>query len=472
VTRHVSTVALRSGGAPPHLCKATSPANGTAGALVGRVLGETIGNYRLTGKLSEGGMGIVYRAEHALLGRAAAIKLILPVWSEDRDIVQRFFNEARVTSSMRHPGIVEIFDFGYHTDGRAYLVMELLAGEPLSHRLAKVGRLEAHVAVRVARSVAGALAAAHARGVIHRDLKPDNVFLVPDADVAGGERPKLLDFGIAKLADARSSAGQTRTGLVMGTPAYMSPEQCRGSGEIDARADLYSLGCILYELLGGRPPFVAEGSGELIGAQLFVAPDPLRAHLPSVDPTLESLVMRLLEKDPARRPPGALDVVAELTSIAADLPAPSGWKVLAPTTLGAAAGATTTPPVAARQGRWRIAAAAIVASAVAAGILAASAERGPSAPPPAEGKAAAAPLPSPPPPPSPPPLPPPPPPAVPDPPPKPHAKRRPKPPRRDSRSPIDPFTESTPPAGPLVDTLPPPVGPLVDDLPAPRKPTR
>jgi eukaryotic-like serine/threonine-protein kinase len=356
------------------------------------MLGETIGAYRITGKLSEGGMGIVYRAEHALLGRAAAVKVLLPTWSQDREVVQRFFNEARVTSSIRHPGIVEIFDFGYHDDGRAYLVMELLPGEPLSRRLARVGRLAERDALIVARSVAGALAAAHDRGVVHRDLKPDNVFLVPDPDVPLGERPKVLDFGIAKLADAHGQAGSTRTGVVMGTPAYMSPEQCRGTGIVDGRADLYSLGCILYELVAGRPPFVHAGSGELIAAHLCHAPDPVQLHAPQVSAALAALIGRLLDKDPARRPASALDAATELAAILSAAPdVPAGWRVVsftpaattAPTTLGGAAGAamTATPATPPRRRRGAVIAAAAAAAVAAALALGWVGTRGSGAPP-------------------------------------------------------------------------------------------
>jgi len=218
--------------------------------------------------------------------------------------VNRFFNEARAATSIRHPGIVEVFDFGYLPSGMAYLVMEFLDGEPLSRRLASVGRLDERTALMIVRGIASALAAAHAKGIVHRDLKPDNVFLVPDVDLEGGERAKLLDFGIAKLADSQrtgEASARTRTGAVMGTPTYMSPEQCRGAGEVDHRSDLYSLGCILYEMLTGRPPFVAEGIGEIIGAHLFFPPDPPRQHAPGLSMQVEALTLQLLAKKPEER---------------------------------------------------------------------------------------------------------------------------------------------------------------------------
>src|SRR5262245_19155259 len=164
------------------------------------LLGDKLGSYLVTAKISEGGMGVVYRAEHGILGRSAAIKVLLPTYSQNRDVVQRFFNEARATTAIKHPGIVEIYDFGYRDDGRAFIVMELLAGESLAMRLPRVGRLDEDRALALVRGIAGALAAAHDAGIVHRDLKPDNIFLVPDAELPSGERPKLLDFGIAKLS--------------------------------------------------------------------------------------------------------------------------------------------------------------------------------------------------------------------------------------------------------------------------------
>src|SRR5689334_4401433 len=185
--------------------------------------GSVIGQYRVTGVLGEGGMGVVYAAEHTLLGRPAALKLLLPELSSKQDIVQRFFNEARAATAIRHPGIVEIYDFGWTNEGAAYIVMELLQGETLRARRAR-GPMPWSAALAITRQIAGALGAAHAKGIVHRDLKPDNIFLVPDPEVPGGERIKLLDFGIAKLAGQAVGQHMTRTGAVIGTPTYMAPE--------------------------------------------------------------------------------------------------------------------------------------------------------------------------------------------------------------------------------------------------------
>jgi len=276
------------------------------------IAGRTIGNYRLTGTLGVGGMGTVYRAEHVLIGRAVAIKLLLPELTTHREIVTRFFNEARATSAIKHPGIVEIFDFGYTDEGHAYIVMELLEGETLGQRITRLGHLPIGAAASLMRDVCSALAAAHDLQIVHRDLKPDNIFLIPSPD---GERTKILDFGIAKLTEMGLATGVTKTGAVMGTPTYMSPEQCRGTGQVDGRADLYSIGCILYELVSGRPPFINPGAGELIGSHLFMTPEPLSRHA-AVAPELDRLVMSLLEKAPEHRIQSARELADQLAGFA------------------------------------------------------------------------------------------------------------------------------------------------------------
>ncbi|HEX7837857.1 MAG TPA: serine/threonine-protein kinase, partial [Kofleriaceae bacterium] len=224
------------------------------------MLGEVIHGYRVERALSEdkGGFGDVFFATHVDSGAEAVVKVLKPEMSAQRDIVARFFNEARAAASIHHPGVVQIHNVGYHGD-RAYLLMERLRGSDLEGRLA-AGPLPLDRAVVFIRQAAGAVGAAHDRGIVHRDLKPANLFVVADPDVVGGERVKVLDFGIAKLT-AEAGAGKTQG--VFGTPAYMSPEQCASTGAVDARADLYSLGCIFYELVCGRPPF-GHGGLELI----------------------------------------------------------------------------------------------------------------------------------------------------------------------------------------------------------------
>jgi tRNA A-37 threonylcarbamoyl transferase component Bud32 len=262
-----------------------------------RMLDVRVGSYRITERLARGGMGEVYLARHEIMDREAAVKLIHPELTDKRDLVDRFLNEARAAASIRHPGIVEVFDVG-QVDGRAYIVMEYLRGELLASRLART-RIDLDKALLLTRQIAGALGAAHACGIIHRDLKPENIFIVPDPDVVGGERTKILDFGIAKLLESQGVV-HTVQGAMFGTPAYMAPEQCQDAAQVDRRADLYSLGCIMYELLTGTPPF-GRGGMELIAAHLRDHPPPLRDRAPRVSPALESIVMGLLAKNPDER---------------------------------------------------------------------------------------------------------------------------------------------------------------------------
>ncbi|MGH9884243.1 MAG: serine/threonine protein kinase [bacterium] len=278
--------------------------------------GTIVGSYRILGTISVGGMGTVYRAEHTLIGRLAAIKILHPELCANRSIVNRFFNEAKTTSSIKHPGIVEVFDFGYMPSGHAYLIMELIEGAPLSHRIRARGKMSEGEAAMLLRGVCIALSAAHDKCIVHRDLKPDNIIAMPDPDGPSGERIKLLDFGIAKLTDIGLNGSATRTGSVMGTPTYMSPEQCRGTGDVDWRADLYSIGCIYYEMVAGRPPFVRTGAGEAIGSHLFVDPEPPSRHVAGLSAETEALIMKLLAKQPEQRVQTARELAQLLTRIA------------------------------------------------------------------------------------------------------------------------------------------------------------
>ncbi len=282
------------------------------------MIGQVIGNYRIVAELGKGGMGMVYRAEHTQLGRPAALKMLLPQFSSDPSIVQRFFNEARAASAIDHPGIVEVYDFGTHTDGAAYIVMALLKGESLEQRLRR-GPLPPLEGASIVAQVLGALAAAHAQGIVHRDLKPDNIFLVPNELMPNGIQIKLLDFGIAKLAGDQAGTGmKTQTGMMMGTPAYMSPEQCMGKSDLDHRTDLYAIGCILYHVLTGRPPFVSDqGTGMMIAMHIRDTPPHPRSLNPAIPDNLAAIVMRLLEKEPAARFQTALEVRDALAAIGA-----------------------------------------------------------------------------------------------------------------------------------------------------------
>jgi serine/threonine-protein kinase len=266
------------------------------------MIGTTVGSYRITEQVSTGGMGTVYKAEHTLIGKHAAVKILHPELRNNRDVVQRFFNEAKATSQIKHPGIVEMFDFGYLPSGDGYIVMEFLEGMSLARRMKCAGKMQESEAALILRSVCGALAAAHAKNIVHRDLKPDNIFLCPDPESPIGERPKLLDFGIAKLNVGNTGgAHATKAGQVMGTPTYMAPEQCRGTGGIDQRADLYSIGCIFFEMVAERPPFTEQGAGELLGAHLYLEPKKPTEVGAMISSDAEELIMQLLQKDPDKR---------------------------------------------------------------------------------------------------------------------------------------------------------------------------
>jgi serine/threonine-protein kinase len=267
------------------------------------VIGQKINNYEVRSLLGEGGMGSVYVAEHPVLGRRAAVKVLRPEYAVDASLVGRFINEARASSAIKHPGIIEVFDVGTLADGVPYLMMELLEGETLGRRIERETRLKVPDAVDIAAQAAAALAAAHAHGIVHRDLKPENLFLLPDPSQRSHVRVKVLDFGIAKLQ--RRLSGQsirTHTGSIMGTPPYMSPEQCRGiSSEIDQRTDIYAMGIILYEMLTGAPPFLSEGFGDVLLMHLTQPPRPPREIDPTIPPSLEKLVLQALEKEPELR---------------------------------------------------------------------------------------------------------------------------------------------------------------------------
>ncbi|HEY0706207.1 MAG TPA: protein kinase [Polyangia bacterium] len=291
-----------------------APLPGVAGT--DPLLGLAIGNYTITSKLGEGGMGAVYLAEHPEIGKKVAVKVLLPEHSKRQDLITRFFNEAKTTAQLRHPALVEVFDFGFLPDGAGYLVMDFLEGESLAARLARVAPLPPETTAKLGRQLAAGVACAHKNGIVHRDLKPDNIFLVPDPELPGGERVKILDFGIAKLVEPGTggSKGSTSTGMLLGTPLYMAPEQCRGSGTVDHRADVYSAGCILYQMLASRPPFDFEGVGEILAAHLYQAPKPLTEIDPTLPPVLVGIVMRALEKDPGQRQQNMKDLATELAT--------------------------------------------------------------------------------------------------------------------------------------------------------------
>jgi len=272
-----------------------------------------LGPYRIVSLLGEGGMGAVYRAKDTRLGRDVAVKILTALTLSDQERVQRFEQEARATGMLNHPNLLTIYDVGNEA-GTAYIVSELLEGETLRERLER-GPLATRRAVDAALQVANGLAAAHEKGVIHRDLKPDNIFLTRDG------RAKILDFGIAKLSAKSDDGGlfqqaATEPGMVLGTVGYMSPEQVRGE-KVDTRSDIFAFGAILYEMLTGNRAFKRSSSIETLGAILKEDPPDLTEALPNIPPSLERLTRRCMEKDRELRFQSARDLAFNLETMAA-----------------------------------------------------------------------------------------------------------------------------------------------------------
>jgi serine/threonine protein kinase len=322
--------------------------------LQGRVLG---GRYRLRRLLAAGGMGAVWAAEDAVLGREVAVKVLGEALAGDQRAALRLRREARAAGRLAHPGIARVLDLGEDA-GRPYLVMELLHGESLAGRLARAGPLAPAEAVRVVAAAADALEVAHRAGIVHRDVKPGNVF------VTGGGAVKLLDFGIASAANEAALTG----GGLIGTAAYLAPERVLGHDATPA-ADVYALGVLLYELLAGRPPFAGDTGTALAMAHVHARPIPLGEVAPHVPAALAAACHRALAKDPAARPSSAAALAALLRATVTSGPPPAG----APTPVhvpSAVAGAPTSRGGVARErrrrGAWVVAAALLLAALLAA----------------------------------------------------------------------------------------------------------
>ncbi|HRI50039.1 MAG TPA: bifunctional serine/threonine-protein kinase/formylglycine-generating enzyme family protein [Pseudomonadota bacterium] len=310
------------------------------------LVGQRIGQYEITREIGRGGMGVVYEAIHGVIGQRVAVKtLSTPLAREPRSLA-RFLREARVCSLIEHEGLPQIFDYGQLAAGTPYILMEFLKGEMLRARLQRSprGRLGIQEAVRIARQVAAAMCAAHGAGVLHRDLKPDNVILIRDSEALGGERAKVLDFGIAHLTAAVPENAGSHS-VPLGTPGYMSPEQCLGQEAPGPGTDVYSLGIMLYEMLWGEPPFSGSRE-ELRRRQIFEQAVPLRSRLPELPSALASLVERMLAKPSGLRPTMAevhaglseqTPAAANLTPPSAPPPAPRQTGQQTETTDGAAA---------------------------------------------------------------------------------------------------------------------------------------
>jgi len=268
------------------------------------------GKYRIDAFISEGGMGSVYRATHVLLGKTVAIKLIKKEIVTSEDVVRRFQREARAASNIDHRNIVTVYDLGQTADGTLYIAMEFVEGRSLREEIRHEGPMAPQRIVQILRQVASALASAHRRQIIHRDLKSQNIMLGKDGD--GRELPTLVDFGIAKTFDEPATQ-LTATGFAMGTPQYMSPEQAAGK-PVDHRADLYSLGVVLYEMLSGVVPFSDTSLASILVKQMNEVPEPPSRRRPdlNVPPALEAVALTCLEKDPDKRFQSADEVIAAL----------------------------------------------------------------------------------------------------------------------------------------------------------------
>jgi serine/threonine protein kinase len=274
--------------------------------------GSVIGHYRVLEPLAHGGMGMVFAGEDLHLGRRVALKFLHERLVGDGSAVPRFFAEAVAAARISHHGVVSVFDYGSFESG-AYLVMEFLGGETLNARLKREQRLPIARVLDIGVQLGLTLAATHDAGVIHRDLKPDNVHLVPDPAGSGYEFIKVLDFGVAKLT-AGATPPLTQRGDLLGTPFYMAPEQSVDPGNVDHRCDIYSLGCLLYQLVTGRVPF--RGSMlEILLAHQNAVPEPPRSFDPAIPPALEALILRMMAKSRQERPASMVDVVAALGAI-------------------------------------------------------------------------------------------------------------------------------------------------------------
>jgi eukaryotic-like serine/threonine-protein kinase len=275
--------------------------------------GQKIGEYEITTRLGVGGMGEVYEGVQPVIGKRVAVKILLPQFSSEEELVQRFLAEARAVNAIRHRSIVDIFSFGELPDGRHYFVMELLQGQSLDaviRERAPVGALEALAWMD---EVLDALDAAHGAGIIHRDIKPSNLFLVDDG--RGRQYVKLLDFGIAKLGLLKGeSTPQTRASVLIGTPDYMSPEQARGK-PISGSTDLYALGCVLFELITGQRPFVGENALQTMFLHAEKQPPRASEVNPRIPAELDDLISALLKKDPAERPASAEETRRRIAAI-------------------------------------------------------------------------------------------------------------------------------------------------------------
>jgi serine/threonine protein kinase len=276
--------------------------------LLGRVID---GRYRVEKQIGEGGMGVVYTISHAVLGKRMALKVLRGEMAKDADVVQRFMQEAQSATSIGHPNIIDISDFGRLPDGSVYFVMEFLDGESVSKMISRGGSIPMVTAIHTVRQIASALEAAHARGIVHRDLKPDNIYLVKQGN--DDHFVKVLDFGIAKVGGANSKL--TRTGMIFGTPHYMSPEQAAGQS-VDNRTDIYALGVIMYEMFTGKVPFDGDTFMGILSKHMFEEPLPPSQVKGAGLGAIEDVILKALAKKQEARYQSMSELVADLDLIA------------------------------------------------------------------------------------------------------------------------------------------------------------
>jgi tRNA A-37 threonylcarbamoyl transferase component Bud32 len=279
--------------------------------------GDTVGNYRVTAKLGEGGMGQVFLAEHPIIGSKVAIKAVHSQYARNPEVVSRFVTEARAVNQVGHEHIVSITDFGTTAAGDFYFVMEYLQGAMLAEQIGRA--FPPARALNIATQIADALQASHDQGVIHRDLKPANVLLITREGTP--DFVKVFDFGLAKLIgnNGAPAAHHTGAGIVMGTPFYMSPEQCVGDAEVDHRCDIYALGVILFEMLTGQVPFTGEGYGDVMFKHVHTPAPSVRSLVPGIPPALDALVARALVKDPGQRFQSMAELRSAMLEVASTL---------------------------------------------------------------------------------------------------------------------------------------------------------
>jgi len=296
-----------------------TPAAGVA-PMSTEIIGTTLsGRYLVTRKVGQGGMGAVYEATHTLINKRVAVKVLLEKYAQREAIIARLKQEAQLASSVGNEHIIDITDFGTTEDGRTFVVMEFLEGESLAECLARETRLPEQRILKIVSQSASALAAAHAKGIVHRDIKPENLFLLKRRDQ---DFVKVVDFGISKSLRSSSEEEEqprlTQTGMVLGTPLYMSPEQARGDDELDARVDIYALGVIMYEAATGRVPFMGNNYLSVISQVLNEEPTPLREQRPELSEEFEAVVLRAMSKDRSERYASANDMLVHLNALLDD----------------------------------------------------------------------------------------------------------------------------------------------------------